>query len=163
MALASFQHERDLRRRPIHLRTARSELQTVIPDAFLDFHLDGRSRMSLLLELDRGTVEQQAFTRKVRGLLALAAGPYAATFGTTSLTIVFATTAGDARVQRIVTWCEQTLRALGQETSARLFLVGALPPGALDPVDVFLAPRWYQPFVEQPMPLLDLAAATHFG
>lgn len=163
VALADWKHERELRRSPVHLRTARGELQTVIPDAWLDFSLAGRARMSLLLELDRGTIEQQAFMRKVRGLLALAAGPYAATFGTTSLTLVFATTAGPTHAERIVTWCEQTLRSLHQEATASLFLIGALPPGALDPLEVFLAPRWTQPFVQQPTPLLDLAAATRFA
>lgn len=109
--LAELQHERDLRQTPVRVRTSAGESMSVIPDAWLDFHLAQRARMSIVLELDRGTVGQRAFKRKLRGLLAYAAGPYQEAFGTSSLTIAIATTASASRAKQLRTWCEQVLRA----------------------------------------------------
>jgi hypothetical protein len=111
--------------------------------------------MCLVLELDRGTVEQRAFTRKLRGLLAYAGGPYQEQFETTSLTILIATTAGEQRAKKLVQWCERVLRQQHLEAEADLFLITALDPGATTPTRFFLSPIWQQPFEQTPRCLVD--------
>src|SRR5262249_32867 len=103
-----------------------------------------------------GTTEQRPFKRKLRGLLAYAAGPYQAQFGTESVTVAIATTAGEHRARLIQSWCEHVLRELHQERDADLFLVTSLPEGGVDPTLVFLSPLWRQPFATAALPLLDL-------
>lgn len=66
----------------------------IVPDGWLDLLLAGNLQMCLVLELDRGTLEQRAWRRKVRSLLAYARSPYQERFGTTSLTVAVVTTAG---------------------------------------------------------------------
>ncbi len=167
VVLADFQHERALRQTPVMVTTAQGERIGIVPDGWLDFHLGGVARMCVLLELDRGTIEQRAFKRKLRGLVAYAAGPYQTVFGTTSLTVAIATTAGEQRAARLRVWCEQVLRELHEEQNADLFLITSLPPatgtttgGELDPTHLFLAPVWSQPLRQTAVPLLELSACA---
>lgn len=173
VVLAQMRHERDLKRVPARVTLGpaptmaagsgapqqhqmHQQQVAVIPDGWLDFHIKRVARLCVALELDRGTEEEHAFTRKVRALLAYAAGPYQTAFGTDSLTIAFATTAGTRRAERIRVWCEQVLRSLQQEHEADLFYVTSLPEGELDPQTVFLAPIWSRPFATDRVPLIEL-------
>lgn len=157
--LADMRHERQLRRTPIKVKTSSGETIGVVPDGWLDFHIRGQDRMSIVLELDRGTVEREAFKRKIRGLLAYADGPYQAFFGSQSLTVAFAVTAGARRMELLREWCEQVLTDVRQERP-ELFLFGVLPPdGELDPTALFLSAMWYLPFGPVPISLLDVQPA----
>lgn len=166
IVLTDVVHERELRRRPlVKVHTLRGESVGVVPDAWLDFALRAQARMSIVLELDRGTTEQLAMKRKLRALLAYADGPYQQTFQSTSLSIAVATTAGEGRARQLRAWCEDVLRDLPttaqRQADAELFLFTALPPvpignSGLDPERLFLAPVWWQPFADQPISLLDL-------
>jgi len=153
--LADVQHERDLRHTPVRVKTPQGESMGIVPDAWLDVHLWGKERMCLVLELDRGTIEQRAFTHKLRGLLAYAGGPYQEQFETASLTILIATTAGELRARKLVQWCERVLRQQHLEAEADLFLITALDPGAITPTRFFLSPIWQQPFEQTPRCLVD--------
>jgi len=102
--------ERELKRRardhrvPDPLRAG--EKITIIPDGY--FTLGGR--WSFALELDRGTVEEVPFKRKVRGYGEWkTTGAYARSFGTHSLRVLFVV--ADARrdprrLERIRRWTE---------------------------------------------------------
>ncbi len=157
IVLADMRHERLLRHTPVRVTTDRGETIGIVPDGWLTFHLRGQAQMSIVLELDRGTVEQRPFQRKIRGLLAYAAGPYQQFFGTTSITVAIATTAGKERMERLRGWCEQVLRDVQREQEADLFFLTQLPEGTLDPQTLYLAPIWWQPFAQVPLPLLELS------
>lgn len=102
--------ERDLKRRASKHRVTDPENQgekiTIVPDGY--FVLGGR--WAFALELDRGTVEEMPFKRKVRGYGEWkATGGYAASFGTQSLRVLFVV--ADARrdprrLPRIQRWVE---------------------------------------------------------
>lgn len=154
--LVDFLHERMLRSMPVAVQTGVGERMSIVPDAWMDFHLNNTARMSIVLELDRGTIEQVAFKRKLRGLVAFAQGPYQEAFHSPSLTIAVATTAGAHRCQLMRSWCEQVLTALHQEGEAEVFLFTALPAGALAPATLFLEAVWQQPFTTRPVTLLEL-------
>lgn len=153
IVLVDLQHERDLRHTPTRVTTAQGEHMSVVPDAWLDLHVGGKQRMCLVLELDRGTIEQRAMKRKLRGLLAYAGGPYQEEFGTSSLTILLATTAGKRRERQLRQWCEQILAQQRLQAEADLFLITDLPPGAISPTTFFRSPIWWQPFGQSPQAL----------
>ena len=156
VVLAGMRHEHALRRTPIRVTIGPGQEQLVIPDGWLDFHIRGAERLCVVLELDRATEEERAFKRKVRGLLAYAAGPYQQAFGTESLTVAIATTGGERRVERMRVWCEQVLREQQHERDADLFFLTALPSGELDPKALFLSPLWSRPFATDRVPLIEL-------
>jgi hypothetical protein len=157
MVLAEMRHEHTLKRTPVYVDVVsgdKKERIGVVPDGWMDFHLRGEERMSIVLELDRGTVEERAFKRKLRGLLAYANGPYQAFFDSEAITIAFATTAGEGRLRRLRAWCEQTLTEDGRKEHAELLLLTSLPEGELDPRRLFLSPVWQQPFGASSLALL---------
>jgi len=158
ITLAEMRHERLLRRTPVYVEVMHGQKKErigVVPDGWMDFHLHGADRMSIVLELDRGTVEERAFKHKLRGLLAYANGPYQEFFASESITIAFATTAGELRLRRMRVWCEQTLEEMGQKQQAELLLLTSLPEGELDPRRLFLSPVWEEPFGTTPVALLS--------
>jgi hypothetical protein len=162
--LLEMRHEQTLKRTPMTVTLGQGDEQgagspptttTLAADGWLDYALPS-GRMSVLLELDRGTEGRDAFGRKLRALIACAGGPYAAYFGSGSLNVAVATTSGARRAQALLEWCEQALRASGSLDLATVFLVAAIPPGALDACQTFLAPIWWQPFGRQAVSLLRL-------
>lgn len=144
--LADFLHERVLKRMPVSVRTSENESMAIIPDLWLDFHLRATDRASITLEYDRGTVEQRQWRRKIRGLIAFADGPYTQAYGSESLTIAIATTAGEHRAELIRQWVEQELEKAKRNRDKELFLVLALPSGEIDSDAFFLNPVWMRPF-----------------
>lgn len=102
--------ERDLKRRardhrvidPLHP----SEKITIVPDGYLTVG----DRWSFALELDRGTVEEGPFKRKVRGYGEWKrSGLYEKSFGTPSLRVLFVVadaTRDRKRLERIKRWTE---------------------------------------------------------
>lgn len=152
--LAHMLHERDLKRAPLQVQDNDGRSITVVPDGWLDFRVNGSFQACLALELDRGTEEQKAWRRKVRGLLGFASGPYQEVFKTRSLTIAVVTTTGDHRLLQLIRWTESELALLKEESQGDLFVFTGVAPEST-PADLFTARRWYQPFGEQPVALLD--------
>jgi hypothetical protein len=153
--LANLLHERDLKRRPVHVKDGSGKRAAVIPDAWLDLRIGGRFQVCLALELDRGTEEQKHWRRKVSHLLAYAGGPYQDAFGTTSLTIAVLTTAGEKRMLELIRWTEAELEAQGEASQGDLFLFTGLNPAGAMPEEIFLARRWLKPFTREPLALLE--------
>jgi DNA-binding PadR family transcriptional regulator len=172
ISLAGFRHDLDLRRAAERVEItqgSRRELLTVIPDGWLDFHLqvDGRSERSpILLEVDRGTKAVRDFKRKLRALLAyITGGTYQRVFGTKFVTVLFAVDVDafthpqqpERRVADILRWATEELKELKREKYGDLIVVGTLRrPPDLEPLDFFLSPRWSIPSQGLPVSLLDL-------
>lgn len=157
VALHRMVHELDLKRQPVHVQLADGSKVAVIPDGWLDFRVttpEGRFQSCLALELDRGTVDQKRWRKKVAALLAYAKGPYEATFGTDTLTIAVVATPGAPRCTDLVRWTEAELTTRGEQHEADLFRFTALPPDAA-PEELLLAPHWYRPFDKNPVSLLE--------
>jgi len=148
-------HERRLKRHPVYVIDSAGKRSAVVPDAWLDLRIDGQLRVCLVVELDRGTEEQKRWRQKVANLLAYADGPYQEMFATSSLTITVATTAGENRLAELLRWTEAELAANQEESLGDLFIFASLVPGWEEPVQVFLEPRWYQPFQREPIALLE--------
>jgi hypothetical protein len=170
--LADMQHEWILKQKPLHVpspdipgngrRPTGTQMTTVIPDAWLDFRLSLNgitSQTAVWLELDRGSEEQKQFRRKVRGLYeASCSETYRQEFGAQTITIAFATTAGEKRREQLRQWTKQELLLLQKILDADLLLFTSLPPtGDLDPEWLFLSPVWTTPLTNTPVPLLDLS------
>jgi hypothetical protein len=153
--VASMLHERWLKRRPVHVINNDGKRVAVVPDAWLDLRIASRFQVCLVIELDRGTEEQRAWRRKIANLLSFADGPYQDAFGTTSLTVVVATTAGERRLLDLLRWTEAELTAAKEATLGDLFLFGSFTAESAAARDIFLAPRWFQPFRRKPVALLD--------
>jgi Replication-relaxation len=158
--LARMLHERDLKRRPVHLQDDDGRMISVVPDGWLDLRVKAAYQVCLALELDRGTEEQKVWRRKVRGLLAYANGPYQDAFQTKSLTIAVVATSGDKRLLQLIRWTESELTARHEQGQGDLFVFTAIRPGSADLADLFFSRRWYQPFGEQPIALLDAAGGS---
>lgn len=153
--LAAVLHERELKRAAVHVRDIDGRRAAVIPDAWLDLRIRETYQVCIALELDRGTEEQKRWRQKVANLLAYANGPYQEAFKTRSLTIAVLTTAGDKRLLDLLRWTEAELKKGGEVTQGDLFLFTSLTPAAVAPEDIFIAQRWYQPFHQEAIALLD--------
>ena len=125
-----------------HDLTLKCSLKRVIPDGWMDFRR-GSLQQCIWLELDRGTMEQKRFKKKIADLLAFAMHGYEEAFATPSLTIAFATTAGETRLTNMVTWTQQELAEQRKQEEADLFRFATIPSGALDPTWLFLRANWH--------------------
>lgn len=136
------------------LRMKRTMKSPVIPDGWLDFRRHNE-QICFWLEVDRGTEEAKVFRQKLRSLVAFAKSSYQAVFETPSLTIVFATTAGNVRLERMLKWTEQELTQMHETVESDLFRFAIIPEGELDPSWLFFEPFWCRLFRETPLALLD--------
>lgn len=127
---------------------------SVIPDGWLDFRR-GNEQMCFWLEVDRGTEDVKVFREKIRSLVRFAKIQYQEVFHTPSITIVFATTAGNVRCNNMLTWTKQTLTDMHEPQEADLFRFGVIPEGDLDPAWLFFEPFWTTPGGVSPLPLLE--------
>ncbi len=157
IALTTMRHDRELRHRfAVPVRLANGVTRGVIPDGWLDFRItmvDGRFRIPVVLELDRGTHERRRWQQKVEALVAFAAGPYQEAYGAASLIVAVVATPGETRRVELTTWTEGLLQALRVEHEADLFRFTSADPIA-DSVGFFCGPVWYRPFDPAPLPLL---------
>ncbi len=129
----------------------------VVPDAWLDFSLPNLQSLPILLEIDRGTEQQQKFKQHVAARIAYVrrGGGYSKQFGTEYVSIAYATTGSQQRLQTMLTWTEEVMRDLGKQSFSRVFHFLSLPQGDLDPDWLFLSPTWKRPFEKQPVALLS--------
>ncbi len=167
--LYQFLHDRDLKKEPVYVPANLPGKQTgVVPDAWLDFRMPPQQgtteplEITLVLELDRGSMPIEAMKQKITALLRYIDGPYQDHFHTESVTVCFATTAGEYRTKQLRTWCEQVLRETARKADSAFFYFTTLPKGNndldldLDPIELFLRPVWYTPFDTQAKVLLEL-------
>lgn len=152
--LAAWQHEHEIKHRPLAVSLGHNKRQLVVPDAWLDFRVPGGEQVCVLLELDRGTEDRSQWTKKLAGLLAALQGPYQAAFDTDSAVVAVLTTAGDVRAGALLAWSESVLKEQHQERLAQAFCFQAAQPGAVSPQDLFLAPSWRAPFQPDRVPLV---------
>ncbi len=131
----------------------------VIPDAWLNFHFPHTtpSQRPILLEIDRGTEQQKYFKRHVQSRMSFVRkdGPYQSLFGTSAVTIAYATTGNEIRLESMRRWIEEVLEETNRKNWASIFRLCKLPPQTLNPQVLFQAPTWYQPFEKQPVSLFS--------
>ena len=167
LTLRALRHDRDLRRKPVKVAVpdgpdgAMRTVQ-VVPDAFVDLGV-GTKRKPLLFEVDRQTESARTFRTKIRSLVSYAQGPYQEAMQAKSLTICILAAPADKPpynpVQHRDTlrrWLAAELTALGTPTGVQdLFRIACADPATMPPEELFLAPHWYRPGSDQPVPLLD--------
>src|SRR6266852_353177 len=117
VTIASWEHDLVLKHDPCMVTIERKtqsgkvskETIRLVPDFWIDFRIDRGAgvkerKACCWFEIDRETVEVKQFKNKVRGSLTfLNSGGYTERFGTTSLTVAYATTGGKARVEQMRT------------------------------------------------------------
>lgn len=140
--------------------TGVTERLTLTPDAWIDLRVkihDRWRQMPLWLELDRGTEERQQFQRKIQGIVAaLHSNAYQERFGTKLVTLAFATTNGEKRLQKMRTWIHQVLSKWQRLEDEELFFLTSLPQGELDSSALFCTPCWTVGGQLEPVPLLPI-------
>jgi hypothetical protein len=145
-----------------------SEQVAFTPDGWLDFRLsvgNQKQQACVLVEMDMDTHQKPRFQKKIASYIEFVnAGLYEQHFHTSSVVIAFVTPTGEKRAMQMKAWAEEQLARTpvyspqttnGIEDSS-LFLFAAVPPGTLQPLDVFLKPLWYAPFDNKAQPLLTL-------
>jgi len=176
ITLAAMRHDLDLKRTPAKVSYVRrlpdgdriDERVTIVPDGWMDFRLQlanssKKRRKCIIVELDRGSETNVGeFKKKIRAYVPYAypGGAYEAMFGTQTVIVAFATTAGERRLKTMLLWCEQELQEQRLEHEAPLFRFTALPQEeldpqtGLDPKKLFLSTVWYVPYEKEPVTLL---------
>ena len=138
------------------------------PDGWLDFRISSNNQIQqacILLEMDMDTHQKPRFQKKIATYVSfINEGLYERAFNTTSVVICFVTPTGDKRAMQMKLWCEEQLvstpvyhpsqHPTNGMNDASLFLFASIPPGALNPKDIFVSPVWYAPFDNQPQALL---------
>ena len=141
-----------------------TETIRVIPDALLDFRIDQPDtsktyRFCILLELDRATIEERNFRKKVRGLLTfIKSGDSNKRFGTKLPTIAFVNAVGgEKRREQMKLWTEKELKKYKEAHFwTELFMFTDVAPDEdIDNETLFLSPVWYTPFGNKPVVLLS--------
>jgi hypothetical protein len=126
----------------------------VIPDAWFQLKIASNPRVSIALELDRGTEDQRVWRHKVAALALWAAGPYRKAFQTDNVTI--AVVCPDAsRRDTLCSWTKNELEGRGLAELLDIFLLTSASPVASTPAEFFFAPLWLQPHQREPVSLLD--------
>jgi Replication-relaxation len=166
--LFDWQHDFTIAANPILTTDPKGERVEIKPDGFLDFRYTfGKEaeprtrRFCFLVELDRGTESDEKFRRKIRYyLIAHEQEKLTPHFHTKQLTIIFPTTAGARRVEKMR---QLTRRELGdsKEDSYRnqMFKFTAIPPLMQLPQDsktLFCTPLWLLSYGTQEAALIDL-------
>jgi hypothetical protein len=126
---------------------------------------------AIAFEVDGNTEFQKQWRRKIRALVAWTETAYGTDFGTQSLVIATLVVAGrkltpelaHRRCRQLVHWTEAELThlqelgrtRLNRDQLRQLFMFTSADPTQEAPADLFFAPRWYEPFGQQPIPLLE--------
>lgn len=105
-----FLHERALKQRPCCFEWHNKDWK-VIPDGFLQFYKDS-SRLSLLLEHDRGTEWQMAVRKKIRSYIGMfQTKAYTERFKAKAVMVIFTTFHGSKRRDQLREWTYEELKA----------------------------------------------------
>jgi len=129
--------------------------ETVVPDAWLHVErVADEKRFPILVEIDRGSEDQERLKNHVRGRLEfIRSGEYERVFGTPAVVIAYATTGrvpahAASRRHTMAAWTMEVLRELEIENWAGIFrLTSALEYTRLyaEGQVLFTRPVWYQP------------------
>jgi hypothetical protein len=138
-----------------HDWTLKKTQKTVVPDGWIDFRIAEKTQSCLWLEMDMGTMDQKPFRQKIASLVAFSRQSYSQVFGTPSLTIAFATTAGEQRQNNILTWIQRELADMHREDAADMFRVLSVSIEHMTPEHLFLSANWYRPFDSTLLPLIE--------
>jgi len=167
--LFDWQHDLTIATHPpaaIDPKGKRIEIQ---PDGFLDFRytfgkVSGQKtrRDCFLVELDRGTESAEKFRRKIRSYLtAHEQEKLTGHFHTRQLTIIFPTTAGARRVEKMRQLTRLELGDTKEDSYRnRMFKFVAVPPLMQQPIDpktLFCTPAWLSPYGTKEAALIDLS------
>ncbi len=159
ITLAKLLHGWQLRHMPIKVRL-NGEQVSVVGDGWLDFRLQvgkDKYQSAVWVEIDRNSEYSKQFKRKIRGLVEAVRSPaYQDLFGTDSVTIAFATPAGETRMHAMKTYVMEVLTEMGRRVDAALFYFTYLPK-EIDPKTLFLSPVWLPLLDDELVPLLDLS------
>lgn len=147
--LSRYIHERSLKHQPY-----KSNGITLIPDGFLDFRDRTSNRaMCLMLELDRGTEQQEHFKRRIRAYKALyAANGTESMFGVKVAFTAFTTFVGAKRVSQMCEWTRDELQDSPQ--LMQMFLFADLPK-PVESSNLLFERRWLTLTSDQPIALLE--------
>lgn len=154
VVVAEMRTERELRRSAGRVEvydpeSGKRERIAVIPDGWLELHVDGSYKATFALEMDRSTMEKKALRRKLRGLVRR--------YANEPVTVVVVALGGEKRQGELVGWVEGVLDETNARHHADLFRVAAFDPAQADPREAFLSPIWRQPFSSGGHPLLERA------
>jgi hypothetical protein len=149
--VARMKTERELRHQPVYVRVGQEKVG-VVPDGWID--LRAADTTCLAFELDRDTVERQAWGKKIRAYNLATLGNYQEVFQTDRITISIVTTAGQRRVKELIHWTEDELRQIGDTSLGELMMFSSFDPASLDPISAFCSNLWQQPFKPSYYPLL---------
>jgi hypothetical protein len=134
------------------------EIEWVVPDGWLNFYRDHHPYKPILLEIDRGTEMQKKFKRRIKGLTLFIQpeGHYKAMFGTNIVTVAFATTGNEQRLQTMLDWTQEALDEIKKPKHAASFRFCRLSPSfETKPETLFCAPVWYTPRTKEATSLLS--------
>jgi hypothetical protein len=155
--LEEWEHDFAIAKNPPTTLNIDGKTAQVHPDGFLHFTIskNGKTKHArFLLELDRGTESEGKLRRKIRDFLVLHDREALQTrFRGNVLTILFATTAGERRVERLRQITREELEAFDKTIGAKsfrnqMFKFAAIPPlmnSPLDPRTLFCEPFWLAP------------------
>jgi hypothetical protein len=150
--LARMKTEREMRHKPVYVRMGRERIG-VVPDGWVD--LRASDTTCLAFELDRDTVEREAWGKKMRAYNLATLGEYQEAFQTDRITIAVVTTADQRRVRELIKWTENELEKVGDVGLADLIMFASFDPASLDPISAFCSNLWQQPFKPSFYSLLD--------
>jgi hypothetical protein len=153
--LSRFIHERTLKRTPYKV-TLNGQHVSLIPDGFLDVRQRRQNlpdmSLTLLLEHDRGTEQQEHFRRRIRAYSAfLSSGAYKQLLNTERVTVAFTTFVSAKRVAQMREWTKQEL--ITDPQLAAFFIFAELPK-PLEPHNLLFERRWYSITSDTPIALL---------
>jgi hypothetical protein len=159
-SLVSWQHDLDMKGHPMKVSLVKAgpgqkdSIKVIWPDGWMVFgqKREGRkdAQIAFWVELDRGTESVKPFKEKIVKILsAIKSGECQKYFAIEHIdNIVFATTAGENRVEQMRKWTMEQLAALHVKPETRdMFVFSSYRPGA-DPQEVFFEPRWQLPLKE---------------
>ena len=147
--LARYIHEKSLKREPY-----KANGTTLIPDGFLDFRDRTSNRaMCLILELDRGTEQQEHFKRRIRAYkMFYTSNGCESMFGVKIAYTIFTTFIGAKRVAQMLDWTRAELQ--DSPGLIQMFLFADLQK-PLEPQHLLFERRWYTLTGDQPIALLE--------
>ena len=130
------------------------ETTTIIPDAWLDFRLDGTDKRRVyVVELDMGSMDNMRLRRKMRAYYHLGVSDeYFHTFSTNLICVVYIALS-EKRRDLLRSLCEQELQLQGLEEEYNLFRFGVMPASA-DSIKLWCSPTYYRPYSSAALRLL---------
>ena len=151
--LSRYVHERTLKRTPYKV-TYNGQAVSLIPDGFIDIRQrTTNTSLTLLLEHDRGTEQQDHFRRRIKVYGSfLSSGAYKQLLSTEHVTVAFTTFVSSKRVAQMREWAKAEL--VTEPTLAGMFIFAELPR-PLEPKHLVFERRWLTLTSDQPIALLE--------